>query len=790
MAEEDVAAPPPSSPPLHTDHKRKHDELELPTEAPVAEEEKPMVTYDVVEDKEEIEGGGDDSSAIDGESQEAKRARVEDEPVEEPVGENGFELGKPDEGAKGEAVGEENGKSEVPEESGAQQAPESSQEAGEQSEDKVVNEEAAAAGVDEENDGKKPDSAGDVEPVKAEEQQSKGEDEQPIKEAEEEALSDGQTTSRRMEVPNDKVGVLIGKGGDTIRFLQYNSGAKIQITRDADADPRCVTRPVEIIGTLDSISKAEKLIQAVIAEADAGGSPALVARGHPSVQSAAVAEQLEMQVPNEKVGLIIGKGGDTIKALQAKTGARIQLIPQHLPEGDGSKERTVRVTGDSKQIDMACELIKEVMSQISLWPFQWGQHCFLGVAIDNHYSLSSTEERYQALYLALAGGWCGILVPTVNYKHKWLYSAVRQNVKQSSLSGGFNQQQSYRSRGPSGPNHWGPPRGPHPSQPMPPYDYHNQGTPYPPRHGMHYPPPNYGNYPPQQHMGQRANYGTGWEQRPPPNMPPGGRGGGYDYYGGQGGHMADHHAAPPVSGHPPAPAPATNYGYRHDYGHQPPYPQPPPPHQGYGHGYDEPKYGHANSQPGYPGYPAHHQQYSKQQPQAYPMQAQGQPQPYSQPSQAYGQGAATAQQQYPYQSGYPPYGSATDGYSQAPAQPSAQPVPAYGQAAPAAYGSYQSSQGYPDQAATTQNTAAATGYGYQAQDPAQQVYAQPVPATAPAPAQPSYDQSVAQPGSYAAAPVTASVPGGAAPVGYGKTVSPQPAGYGQYDSSQMYAAPH
>lgn len=63
-----------------------------------------------------------------------------------------------------------------------------------------------------------------------------------------------------------QVGVLIGKAGDTIRYLQYNSGAKIQITRDADADPYSATRSVEIIGSLDSINKAEKLISAVIAE--------------------------------------------------------------------------------------------------------------------------------------------------------------------------------------------------------------------------------------------------------------------------------------------------------------------------------------------------------------------------------------------------------------------------------------------------------------------------------------------------------------------------------------------
>lgn len=42
----------------------------------------------------------------------------------------------------------------------------------------------------------------------------------------------------------------------------------------------------------------------------------------------------------------------------------MQLIPQHLPEGDSSKERTVRVTGDKKQIEVAKEMIKEVISQV------------------------------------------------------------------------------------------------------------------------------------------------------------------------------------------------------------------------------------------------------------------------------------------------------------------------------------------------------------------------------------------------------------------------------------------
>jgi len=40
-----------------------------------------------------------------------------------------------------------------------------------------------------------------------------------------------------------------------------------------------------------------------------------------------------MKIANNKVGLVIGKGGETIKSMQAKSGARIQicyLVLQHI----------------------------------------------------------------------------------------------------------------------------------------------------------------------------------------------------------------------------------------------------------------------------------------------------------------------------------------------------------------------------------------------------------------------------------------------------------------------------
>lgn len=73
-------------------------------------------------------------------------------------------------------------------------------------------------------------------------------------------------TSKKIDIPQIRVGVIIGKAGETIKYLQLQSGAKIQVQRDMDADPNSVTRPVELIGTPEQIAKVERLINDVLAE--------------------------------------------------------------------------------------------------------------------------------------------------------------------------------------------------------------------------------------------------------------------------------------------------------------------------------------------------------------------------------------------------------------------------------------------------------------------------------------------------------------------------------------------
>ncbi|AQK51112.1 KH domain-containing protein [Zea mays] len=411
---------------------------------------------------------------------------------------------------------------------------------------RVDGEPDAATGIEQQNDGSSVNVSVNVEePAAAEEDKvaptdgaatdgdndtaapatdsQAGSDDKPLEAAaeapqpESDAAAVAQEISRMIEVPNSRVGVLIGKAGETIRNLQMSSGAKIQITKDADADSNALTRPVELVGTLGSVDKAELLIKSVIAEAEAGGSPALIARGFGSGQPGS--EQFEMTVPDNKVGLIIGKGGDAIKGMQTKSGARIQLIPQHPPEGVTLTERIVRVTGNKKQIELAKDLIKQAMNQ--------------------------TFSRH------------------------------------TNQSGGYGPQ-GYRPQGQGAASQWGPRSQNHgygyPPRGMPPPQNYN--TPYgsyppqqgPPRGGMGWdqrqgPPPH-----PSYQGGASDYYKQGSQpyDSQPPSYPPGP--GNYNSYGQSQG---------PNYGQPQYPQHAPQQNYSHGYG-DPRYNAPPPNQQYYG----------------------------------------------------------------------------------------------------------------------------------------------------------------------------------------------------------------
>ena len=65
-------------------------------------------------------------------------------------------------------------------------------------------------------------------------------------------------------------------------------------------------------------------------------------------------------VPDDAVGLIIGKNGETIRRLQSESGARIQVARMKIKD---TNKRNVFVEGDREKYVLAREAIMEVINQ-------------------------------------------------------------------------------------------------------------------------------------------------------------------------------------------------------------------------------------------------------------------------------------------------------------------------------------------------------------------------------------------------------------------------------------------
>lgn len=149
--------------------------------------------------------------------------------------------------------------------------------------------------------------------------------------------------SATIMIPHDKVGSVIGSRGAIVQDIMGRAGCKIHVNQDF---PEGHDREVEMVGTQDQIIAAEKLVRAVIET----GPTVLQMMNGPVVQKI-------MECEKPLVGRIIGSGGATIRDIQTRCGAKVQ-IHQDMPEG---VPRKIEITGNTNSVDQAALLIQFVM---------------------------------------------------------------------------------------------------------------------------------------------------------------------------------------------------------------------------------------------------------------------------------------------------------------------------------------------------------------------------------------------------------------------------------------------
>lgn len=194
-------------------------------------------------------------------------------------------------------------------------------------------------------------------------------------------LRDGEDHMQIM-VPDRTVGLIIGRGGETIRDLQERSGCHINIVHESKSVNGL--RPVNLIGTPSATARAKDFILEIVdsdSRTDAapqGNKPPPMSRNgggqsrdnynqhnNPYDGPGKITEAI--YVPSDAVGMIIGKGGETIREIQSQAECKINVAPS---SGPGEVQREISLIGAPESIERAKQLIDEKVEAVVriYWP--------------------------------------------------------------------------------------------------------------------------------------------------------------------------------------------------------------------------------------------------------------------------------------------------------------------------------------------------------------------------------------------------------------------------------------
>jgi far upstream element-binding protein len=145
-------------------------------------------------------------------------------------------------------------------------------------------------------------------------------------------------------VPPNYIGLVIGKGGESIKRIQQESGTKIQF--DTSKTDNNGNKICSISGPPDCIARAQDMIQDIIDNAAANRSGKFMG-----------GEEVRMPVPSNRCGAVIGRGGETIRVIKQQSGCDIEL--DKISKTMGGDEKIFIIRGPPDRIPMAKQLINE-----------------------------------------------------------------------------------------------------------------------------------------------------------------------------------------------------------------------------------------------------------------------------------------------------------------------------------------------------------------------------------------------------------------------------------------------
>ncbi|KAH9246219.1 hypothetical protein BASA81_016253 [Batrachochytrium salamandrivorans] len=157
---------------------------------------------------------------------------------------------------------------------------------------------------------------------------------------------------KEIRVPEEVAGGVIGKAGETVKRLQHESGARIQIARE-ESTSGLASEGYRIISirapTQEIVDLAEEMVRQVITNRGQFGESTTS-----SVLPSTLTEHLH--IPSSRAGAVIGRQGANIKNIQQRFNCKI-TIPSNFPNTPANS-RTLQICADTReQIDLVKEEI-------------------------------------------------------------------------------------------------------------------------------------------------------------------------------------------------------------------------------------------------------------------------------------------------------------------------------------------------------------------------------------------------------------------------------------------------
>lgn len=179
-------------------------------------------------------------------------------------------------------------------------------------------------------------------------------------------------TTEDFPVPDNMVGLIIGRGGDQITKIQADTGCRVAVVPQPTGQSH---RPCTLTGTPEQIALAKDKLTEIISRGqtkvepqtthseDFGGHPAPSANELMNQNVAATAAIdgntiEEIVIPHDKCGIVIGKNGNTLRNLRSQFGCSVNL--DSTVDSGGAKP--LRIAGPPDKVNLVVAEVHKMMA--------------------------------------------------------------------------------------------------------------------------------------------------------------------------------------------------------------------------------------------------------------------------------------------------------------------------------------------------------------------------------------------------------------------------------------------